>query len=192
MEIAAILPPKALSSTHKCPGHCNPKIICDWSTVLWGPKLKLFWRTTGPKSALLSAPFLLLTWTPHYCVLKGAESRAVLGAVGCENSFHFSSPSTPIHSQVHGALQCPNHVRRDHSALGPKLKLFWHTTGPKSARLAAPFLLLMWYPHCCVLKEAESRVVLGALGCENSFNFACKSTLIHSQVPGALQSPNHL
>ena len=38
----------------------------------------------------------------------------------------------------------------------------------------------------------DSRVVLGVVGCENSFNFGSKSIVIHSQVPGALQCPNGL
>ena len=120
MKIAFISAPKALPSTHKCMGHCNAPTTCDWITVPWRPKLKLFWHTAGPKSAQLSAPFFLLMWYPHRCVLKGAESPAGLGAVGCENSFHSGSKSTPIHSQVPGALQCPNHLRRDRSALAAK------------------------------------------------------------------------
>ena len=52
--------------------------------------------------------------------LRG-DSRAVLGAVGCENSFHFASKSTLIQSIVPGALQCPNHLGVDRRVLGAKL-----------------------------------------------------------------------
>ena len=57
MKIASVLAPKALPSTHKCLGHCIDTTTCDGIAVLWGPKLKLFWHTTGPKSARLSACF---------------------------------------------------------------------------------------------------------------------------------------
>ena len=78
--------------------------------MLKGPKLKLFWHTSGPKTAQLSAPFFF-SCGPHIVVFwKGCIVEQFLGAVGCENSFYFGSKTTLIHSLVPGALQCPNHL----------------------------------------------------------------------------------
>ena len=158
--------------------------------MLWGPKLKLFWHTTCPKSAQLSAPFFF-SCGPHIVVfLKGADSRAVLRVWRCENSINFGSAKA-----LCSPHKCPGHCNAPTTwewitmLWWPKLKLFWHTTGPKSAPLPAPLFLLIWYPHCCVLKGVDSRVVLRVVGCENRFNFGSKSIVIHSQVPGALQCP---
>ena len=74
---------------------------------------------------------------------------------------------------------------------GQNLSYFGTPQAPKVLNYP-PLFLLIWYPYCCVLKGVDSRAVLGAMGCENRFNFGSKSIVIHSQVPGALQCPNHL
>ena len=144
----------------------------------------------GPQNCSTICPSFHLMWTPHCCVLNGANSRAVLGDVRCENSFHFGCKSTLIHSQVPGALQCPNQPCVDHSALGAKTEAILAHHGPQKCSTIRPLFLLMWYPHCCVLKGADSRAVLGAMGCKNSFFFGSERIVIHLLVPGALQCPN--
>ena len=104
----------------------------------------------------------------------------------CDNSYHFAYKSTLVHSQVPRALQCPKHLRLDHTSFGGENASYFGTPPAPKVFDYCLLFLLMWIPHCCGLKEAESRAFLGAVGCENSINFASKSTLIHSQVPGAL------
>ena len=60
--------------------------------------------------------------------------------MGCENSFYFGSKSIVIHSLVPGALQCPNHLRVDHSALGAKTEaILAHHRPQKCSTIRPPF-----------------------------------------------------
>ena len=49
----------------------------------------------------------------------------------------------------------------------------------------------MWGPHG-KKKRAAMRALLGAMVCQNSFAFGPQSTVIESQVVGALQYPGHV
>ena len=63
---------------------------------------------------------------------------------------------------------------------------------PKNCSTIRPFQnTTMWEPHE-KKKGADSRAILGPVVCKNSFSFGPQSTVIHSQVVGALECRGHL
>ena len=167
-----------------------PQRTVSGSQCFGGQNLSYIGTPQATKVRHYPPPFSSHLVSTLLCFEKAWISGVVLGAVGCENRFNFGCKSIVIHSQVPGALQCPNRPGEWITMLwGPKLKLFWHTTRPQKCSTTRPLFLLIWYPYCCVLKGADSRAVLGAVGCENRFNFGSKSIVIHSQVPGQCNAP---
>ena len=76
----------------------------------FGAKMEAILTPHSPQNCSTIRPFQNTTMWGSHEKQKGADSRALLGPVVCQNSFRFGPQSTVIHSQVVGALQCPGHL----------------------------------------------------------------------------------
>ena len=77
-------------------------------------------------------------------------------------------------------------------AFGAKMEAIFTPHSPQNCSTIRPFPnTTMWGPRE-KKKGADSRALLGPVVCPNSFSFGPQSTVIHSQVVGALQCPRDL
>ena len=94
-------------------------------------------------------------WGPHE-KKKGADSRALLGPVVCQNSFSFGPQSAVIHSQVVEALQCPGHFWFVESAFAAKMEAIFTCNSPQNYSTIRPCQnTSMWGPH----EKKKGRIV---------------------------------